>query len=135
MELGDRVALNDDCVLQTHLFEDRVLKASRLRIGADCAVGPVSVVLYDSEMEDGTRLDALSLLMKGETLPADTAWAGIPASFQEASRPLELSGEHPIRKGLTFASQCQTVKMFQSKDAGNGKSARKSAFTQDAHDE
>jgi hypothetical protein len=83
VEVGDRAALNDDCVLQTHLFEDRVLKASRLRIGADCTVGAVSVVLYDSKMEDGSRLDALSLLMKGETLPAGTAWAGIPASWRD----------------------------------------------------
>jgi len=82
VEVGDRVALNDDCALQTHLFEDRVLKASRLRIGADCHVGAVSVVLYDSTMEEGARLDALSLLMKGETLPAGTAWVGIPASWQ-----------------------------------------------------
>jgi non-ribosomal peptide synthetase-like protein len=82
VEVGDRAALNDDCVLQTHLFEDRVLKASKLRIGKDCAVGAFSVVLYDSEMEDGARLDALSLLMKGERLPSDTAWAGIPASWR-----------------------------------------------------
>jgi hypothetical protein len=33
-------------------------------------------------MEDGARLAALSLLMKGETLPAGTAWAGSPASWQ-----------------------------------------------------
>jgi non-ribosomal peptide synthetase-like protein len=84
VEIGDRAALNSDCVVQTHLFEDRVLKASRLHIGADCVVGTQSVVLYDSEMEDGARLDALSLLMKGETLRADTAWAGIPASWQSA---------------------------------------------------
>ena len=82
VEIGDRVALNDDCVLQTHLFEDRVLKASRLEIGADCTVGACSVVLYDSKMEDGARLDALSLLMKGETLPTGTAWAGIPPSWR-----------------------------------------------------
>jgi hypothetical protein len=30
-------------------------------------------------MEDHSHLDSLSLLMKGETLPTDTAWAGIPA--------------------------------------------------------
>ena len=82
VEIGDRVALNDDCVLQTHLFEDRVLKASRLEIGADCTVGACSVVLYNSKMEDGARLDALSLLMKGETLPTGTAWAGIPPSWR-----------------------------------------------------
>ncbi len=86
VEVGDRVALNDDCVLQTHLFEDRVLKASSLYIGADCAVGAGSVLLYDSKMEDGVRLDALSLLMKGETLPAGTAWAGLPAMWQEGAK-------------------------------------------------
>jgi non-ribosomal peptide synthetase-like protein len=78
--VGDRAALNDDCVLQSHLFEDRVLKASRLRIGADCSVGGDSVVLYDAEMEDRSTLDALSLLMKGERLPAGTSWAGVPAA-------------------------------------------------------
>ena len=85
-EIGERAELNDDCVMQTHLFEDRVLKASRVRIGPGCTVGTGSVVLYDSEMRDGARLDALSLLLKGEVLPAETAWAGLPASWQgEAS--------------------------------------------------
>ncbi|HEY3237255.1 MAG TPA: Pls/PosA family non-ribosomal peptide synthetase, partial [Polyangiaceae bacterium] len=79
VEIGDRVALNEDCVMQTHLFEDRVLKASWLRVGDDCVVGTASVVLYDSQMEPGAQLDALSLLMKGETLPAGTAWVGSPA--------------------------------------------------------
>jgi non-ribosomal peptide synthetase-like protein len=84
VEVGDKAVINEDCVLQTHLFEDRVLKASRLRVGRGCEIGAASVVLYDSEMEDGSRLDALSLLMKGEVLPADTAWAGSPAARQEA---------------------------------------------------
>jgi non-ribosomal peptide synthetase-like protein len=83
VDVGDGAALNDDCVMQTHLFEDRVLKVSRLRIGRNCVVGAGSVVLYDSIMEDGARLDALSLLMKGERLPAGTAWAGIPALWDE----------------------------------------------------
>ena len=81
-EVGDRVALNWECGLQTHLFEDRVLKASRIRIGDNCDIGTLSIALYDSTMESGARLDALSLLMKGETLPAGTAWAGIPAVCQ-----------------------------------------------------
>jgi carbonic anhydrase/acetyltransferase-like protein (isoleucine patch superfamily) len=65
--------------MQTHLFEDRVLKASKIKIGSDCHVGEMSVVLYDSEMESHSKIDALSLIMKGETLPANTAWLGIPA--------------------------------------------------------
>src|SRR6266702_3267118 len=79
VEIGDEAVVNEDCVLQTHLFEDRVLKAARLRVGRRCEIGAASVVLYDSVMEDGSRLDALSLLMKGETLPAGTIWAGSPA--------------------------------------------------------
>jgi non-ribosomal peptide synthetase-like protein len=93
-EVGDRAALNEDCVLQTHLFEDRILKASRLRIGADCAVGANSIVLYDSAMGDGAKLDGLSLLMKGETLPAGTAWAGIPASRQPGAQPGQMEFKH-----------------------------------------
>ena len=79
VEVGDEAMINDDCVLQTHLFEDRVLKASPLRLGRRCEIGTVSVVLYGSEMQDGSRLDALSLLMKGEALPAGTSRAGSPA--------------------------------------------------------
>jgi non-ribosomal peptide synthetase-like protein len=86
VEVGDRAAINDEAVLQSHLFEDRMLKASGLRVGADCTVGAGSVVLYDTEMEDGSRLDALSLLMKGERLPAGTAWAGSPAEWVAAAQ-------------------------------------------------
>ncbi len=79
VEIGDNVVLGEDCVIQTHLFEDRILKASKVKIGSDCHVGEKSVVLYDSHMEDGAKIDALSLVMKGETLPAGTSWIGIPA--------------------------------------------------------
>ena len=81
----DLVNLGDDCVvgmacsLQTHLFEDRVMKMSHLRVGNGCSVGPRAVVLYDSVLEDDVKLDALSLVMKGETLPAGSRWCGAPA--------------------------------------------------------
>jgi hypothetical protein len=37
------------------------------------------LVLYDTRLEEGAALGDLSLLMKGETLPAWTSWEGIPA--------------------------------------------------------
>jgi non-ribosomal peptide synthetase-like protein len=79
VEIGDRVALNEDCVMQTHLFEDRVLKSAPVRVAHDCSVGAESVVLYDSEMQPGSKLGPLSLLMKGEMLPANSQWRGAPA--------------------------------------------------------
>jgi non-ribosomal peptide synthetase-like protein len=79
IDIGDRTCIGEDAVMQTHLFEDRILKASDLKIGSDCSVGASSVVLYDTVMHDGSQLDSLSLLMKGETLQPGTHWKGIPA--------------------------------------------------------
>jgi non-ribosomal peptide synthetase-like protein len=79
VRIGDGAALNADCTIQTHLFEDRVMKMSKLEIGASCSVGANSLILYDTRMEPGSSLGPLSLLMKGEVLPTNTAWAGIPA--------------------------------------------------------
>ena len=39
VEIGDHAALNLGATIQTHLFEDRVMKADYLRIGAGCTVG------------------------------------------------------------------------------------------------
>jgi len=85
-EIGDDVAINEDCTVQSHLFEDRVMKMSTVRIGSRCSVGSQSVVLYDTEMLEGSSLDSLSLLMKGETLPAWTHWEGSPARPAARSR-------------------------------------------------
>jgi len=79
--VGDRAELASGVTVQTHLFEDRVMKMSHLRIGDGASVGVSAVVLYDSEMGAGARLRSLSLLMKGERLPAHTTWQGIPCSF------------------------------------------------------
>jgi non-ribosomal peptide synthetase-like protein len=79
--VGDEAALNSDCTVQTHLFEDRVMKMSHVDIGAGCSVGAGSLVLYDTRMEPSSRLGPLSLLMKGESLPAGTSWTGVPAQL------------------------------------------------------
>jgi hypothetical protein len=46
-------------------------------------VGAGSLVLYDTVLEEGAALGDLSLLMKGETLPAWSRWEGIPAQAAE----------------------------------------------------
>jgi non-ribosomal peptide synthetase-like protein len=79
VEIGVDACVNEDATIQTHLFEDRVMKMSRIRIGDRCTVGASAVVLYDSVMRDGSSLGPLSLLMKGETLPAASSWEGSPA--------------------------------------------------------
>ncbi len=79
VSIGDDAALNDAAGLQTHLFEDRVMKVSRVEVGARATIGSLAIVLYDAVVGDGAELGDLSVLMKGESLAPATAWEGSPA--------------------------------------------------------
>ncbi|MGA2556238.1 MAG: Pls/PosA family non-ribosomal peptide synthetase, partial [Verrucomicrobiota bacterium] len=83
VRIGDEAALNADCTIQTHLFEDRIMKMSNINIGPRATVGAGSLVLYDTTLAPAAALGDLSLLMKGESLPARTRWEGIPAQPAE----------------------------------------------------
>ena len=72
--------MDEEVVVQNHLFEDRVMKSSYLKIGNECSVGAMSVVLYDSVIHDKTNIAPLSLVMKGDSLPEKSCWSGIPIS-------------------------------------------------------
>jgi non-ribosomal peptide synthetase-like protein len=91
VNIGDRASLNLGTTVQTHLFEDRVMKADTLEIGDDCSLGNMSVVLYGVKMQPGSSLGPMSLVMKGETLAAETQWHGIPTQQirSEADEPNE----------------------------------------------
>lgn len=78
VEIGDDTAFNEDCGPQTHLFEDRVMKIGRIKIGKRCSIGARTIVLYDSEIGDDVNVDALSLVMKGENLQDNSHWVGSP---------------------------------------------------------
>ncbi|QEG32949.1 Pls/PosA family non-ribosomal peptide synthetase [Bythopirellula goksoeyrii] len=78
VSIGNYAALNSGAVIQNHLFEDRIMKSSSLVVGDECSVGNMSIVLYDSEMQQGSSIGPLSLLMKGDSLPEKTRWIGIP---------------------------------------------------------
>jgi non-ribosomal peptide synthetase-like protein len=90
-EIGDYAAVNYGATIQTHLFEDRILKAGRLEIGPGATVGNMAVVLYDTKMETGSLLAPLSVLMKGETLPPFSRWYGVPTQ-QMPDRPCAAGG-------------------------------------------
>jgi non-ribosomal peptide synthetase-like protein len=82
VEIGEHSELNALSCPQTHLFEDRVMKVGTVRIGSRVTVGARSTILYGAQIADGVRLGPMTLVMKGEDLPAGTAWHGIPATPQ-----------------------------------------------------
>ncbi len=80
--IGSDAMLNEDANIQTHLFEDRIFKLGKVKIGRRCSVGTMSTILYETEMKSGSKLGDLSLLMKGEMLPANTSWSGSPLQIE-----------------------------------------------------
>jgi acetyltransferase-like isoleucine patch superfamily enzyme len=80
----DLIAIGDGATVhamfQAHTFEDRVLKLGPVRIGAGATLGPGTVPLYDVTVGAGTAVAAHSVIMKGETLVAQTAYEGVPVA-------------------------------------------------------
>ena len=71
--------------LTTMISATSVLAASEQKIGvvdigARVSIGSSSTILYDSRVGDGVHLGPLTLVAKGERLPADTRWEGAPAA-------------------------------------------------------
>lgn len=78
VSIGDEAVLNMHAAPQTHLFEDRVMKVGRVDYDAHTCAKPYSVCLPNSRVAEGAQLGCLSLLMKGEAVPANEVWEGAP---------------------------------------------------------
>lgn len=78
--VGDFVAINGFAALQTHLYEDRVMKIGRVSVKDGVTIEAGSTVLYDSEVGAYSRLGPLTIVMKGERIPPHTEWHGAPAT-------------------------------------------------------
>lgn len=79
INVGDFCTVNAHSALQTHLYEDRVMKVGRVKLGRGVCVGAGATVLYDTHVGDYAQVGLLTVIMKGENLPAHTRWEGAPA--------------------------------------------------------
>ena len=84
MRLGDGATVQRGCVLQTHLFHDRVLSTGRVEVGAGGTVGPHGVVLPAASVGAHATVGPASLVMRGDQLPAQTRWLGNPVAPWQA---------------------------------------------------
>ena len=77
--LEDGVSVNRGCVLQTHLFHDRIMRMDTVVLRAGATLGPGGIVLPGSEIGARSTLGPASLVMRSESIPADSRWLGNPA--------------------------------------------------------
>ncbi len=76
--VGAGATVNRGCVLQTHLFHDRVMSLDTVRLDAGASIGPHGVVLPAAHLGAGASIGPASLVLRGDEIPAGTRWTGNP---------------------------------------------------------
>jgi non-ribosomal peptide synthetase-like protein len=78
VRLGDGATVNRGCVVQTHLFHDRVMSMDQVTLGAGAALGPHGIVLPGASIGARTTVGPGSLVTRGDAVPEDSRWLGNP---------------------------------------------------------
>ncbi|WP_009477449.1 Pls/PosA family non-ribosomal peptide synthetase [Rhodococcus sp. JVH1] len=76
--LGDGATVERGCVVQTHLFHDRIMSMDTVILGAGATLGPHCVALPAARIGEGATVGPASLVMRGDTVPPSTRWQGNP---------------------------------------------------------
>ncbi|KAA1378490.1 Pls/PosA family non-ribosomal peptide synthetase [Aeromicrobium fastidiosum] len=78
IELGDGSTVNRGCVVQTHLFHDRILSMDTVTLEKGSTLGPHGVILPAATLGSHATIGPVSLVMRGESVPRKTRWIGNP---------------------------------------------------------
>ncbi|NKQ54522.1 amino acid adenylation domain-containing protein [Amycolatopsis sp. K13G38] len=76
--LGDGATINRGCVVQTHLFHDRIMSMSEVTLAEGATLGPHGIVLPGAGIGARTTVGPGSLVTRGDAVPADSRWLGNP---------------------------------------------------------
>jgi non-ribosomal peptide synthetase-like protein len=78
VSLGDGATVNRGCVLQTHLFHDRIMSMDTVTLEDGATLGPNGVILPAAGIRASATVGPGSLVLRGDTVPAGTRWTGNP---------------------------------------------------------
>ncbi|WP_157554616.1 Pls/PosA family non-ribosomal peptide synthetase [Nocardia crassostreae] len=76
--LGDGATVERGCVVQTHLFHDRIMAMDTVTLDAGATLGPHCVALPAARIGAGATVGPASLVMRGDSVPPSTRWWGNP---------------------------------------------------------
>jgi non-ribosomal peptide synthetase-like protein len=76
--MEDGSTVNRGCVVQTHLFHDRIMSLGEVRLKAGATLGPHSVILPAATLGEHATIGPSSLVMRGEFVPTGSRWSGNP---------------------------------------------------------
>ncbi|MEO6997115.1 MAG: Pls/PosA family non-ribosomal peptide synthetase, partial [Terracoccus sp.] len=95
--LGEGATVNRGCVLQTHLFHDRIMSMDTVTLGAGATLGPNGVILPAASIEQGATVGPGSLVLRGESVPSSSRWTGNPIAPWTTGTTGTTSGTAPER--------------------------------------
>ena len=78
VDLQDGVTVNRGCVVQTHLFHDRLLSMAPVTMRTGSTLGSNGVILPAAVIGRHATVGPVSLVMRGESVPDGTRWIGNP---------------------------------------------------------
>ncbi|MCU7724375.1 AMP-binding protein [Actinoplanes sp. KI2] len=78
VRLGEGATVNRGCVVQTHLFHDRIMSMDVVTLGAGATLGPHGIVLPGASIGARTSVGPGSLVTRGDAVPEDSRWRGNP---------------------------------------------------------
>jgi non-ribosomal peptide synthetase-like protein len=85
--LGSGSTVNRGCVVQTHLFHDRIMQMDDVVLEQGATLGPHSVALPSARLGAGVTVGPASLVVRGDSVPKSTRWQGNPIrSWNSAQR-------------------------------------------------
>lgn len=76
--LARGATVNRGCVVQTHLFHDRIMRLDTVIIEEGATLGTHCVALPAAKLGSGSTIGPASLVMRGDEVPASTRWQGNP---------------------------------------------------------
>ncbi len=85
--LGDGATVERGCVVQTHLFHDRIMAMDTVTLEAGATLGPHCVALPAARLGTGATVGPASLVMRGDTVPPSTRWQGNPIAPWPEGKP------------------------------------------------
>lgn len=78
ISIGHGATVGPGCVVQTHLFQDRVMSLDEVNVAEGATLGPHSVALPASALAKDATVGPASLVMRGDHVPPNTRWQGNP---------------------------------------------------------
>jgi non-ribosomal peptide synthetase-like protein len=76
--LGKGATVNRGCVVQTHLFHDRIMRMDTVVLEQGSTLGTHCVALPAARIGAGATVGPASLVMRGDEVPPSTRWQGNP---------------------------------------------------------